>query len=101
DQAQLGERVVAVLLQPEVAAPRIEVEAEAVAEAVGEHLVEVGGDLRVLFDLPPDLAAGQPTGVEVDVRQASEDVRQLGGKGGVVALVPVPLAEDRAADAAS
>src|SRR6266480_7896873 len=91
DQIQLGERVVAVLFQPEVAAPRIEVEAEAVAETVGEHLVDIGGDLGVLLDLPPDLAAGQPAGVEVDVRQASEDVRQLGGKGGVVALVAVPL----------
>src|SRR5882724_8398898 len=39
--------------------------------------------------------------MEVDVRQAIEDVRQLGGKGGIVALVAVPLAEDRAADAAS
>ena len=48
--------------------------------------MDVGGDLRVLLDLPADLAAGQPAGVEVDVRQASEDVRQLGGKGGVVAL---------------
>jgi hypothetical protein len=38
--------------------------------------------------------------MEVDVRQASEDVRQLGGKGGVVALVAVPLAEDCAAGAA-
>ena len=100
DQVQLGERVVAVLLQPEVAGLRVEVEAEAVAEAVGEHLVDVGGDLGVLLDLPADLAAGQPAGVEVDVRLASEDVRQLGGKGGVVALVEVPLAEDRAADAA-
>ncbi len=99
DQAQLGERVVAVLLQPGVAAHRIEVESEAVAETVGKHLVDIGGDLRVLLDLPPDLAAGQPAGVEVDVRQASEDVRQLGGKGGVVALVAVPLAEDRATDA--
>src|SRR5262249_19683143 len=75
-------------------------EPEAVAETVGEHLVDVGGDLRVLLDLPPDLAAGQPTGVEVDVRQPSEDVGQLGGKGGVVALRGVPLAEDRAADTA-
>src|SRR6266536_3378041 len=99
DQAQLGERVVAVLLQPGVAAHRIEVEAKAVAETVGKHLVDIGGDLRVLLGLPPDLAAGQPAGVEVDVRQASEDVRQLGGEGGVVALVAVPLAEDRAADA--
>ena len=100
DQVQLGERVVAVFLQPEFAAPRIEVEAKAVAVPVGEHLVDVGGDLGVLLDLPADLAAGQPGGVEVDVRQASEDVRQLGGKGGIVALVAVPLAEDRAADAA-
>ena len=100
DQVQLGERVVAVLLQPQVAGPRVEVEAEAVAEAVGEHLVDVGGDLGVLLDLPADLAAGKPDGVEVDVRQASEDVRQLGGKSGVVALVAVPLAEDRAADTA-
>jgi hypothetical protein len=97
--ANLGERVVAVFLQPQVAGPRIEVEAEAVTVPVREHLVDVGGDLGVLIDLPADLAAGEPAGVEVDVRQASEDVRQLGGKGGIVALVAVPLAEDRAADA--
>ena len=38
DQVQLGKRVVAVLLQPQVAGLRVEVEAEAVAVAVGEQL---------------------------------------------------------------
>src|SRR5262249_1368788 len=90
-----------VLLQPKVAGLRVEVKAETIAEPIGEHLMNVGGDLRVLLDLPADFAAGQSTGVEVDVRLASEDVRQLGGKGGVVALGYVPLADDLDADGAS
>src|SRR4030095_10010722 len=74
DQIQLGKRVVAVLLQPQVAGPRVEVEAEAVAPPVGEHLVDVGGDLRVLLDLAADLAARQPAGGGGDVRAAGRAV---------------------------
>jgi hypothetical protein len=39
--------------------------------------VDVRGDLRVLLDLPADLAAGQLAGVKVDIRPAGEDVWQL------------------------
>src|SRR5262249_48873959 len=74
DDADLGEGNVAVLLQPQPAGDRVEVEAEAVPDAVGEDFVEVAGDRGVeLSDLPADLPVAEAGGADVEVGLAVED----------------------------